>query len=46
MAHVIIRGDNGRRHEVLLDDGEITVSVHASGDIFELAIAKTLLLQR
>jgi hypothetical protein len=38
MAHVIIRGDNGRHREVSLDDSEIAVSLHASEDIIELAV--------
>jgi hypothetical protein len=38
MAHVIIRGDKGRRHEVSFDDSEITVSLQASADINEFAI--------
>ena len=27
MAHVIIRGDNGRRHEVDFEDAELTVEI-------------------
>jgi hypothetical protein len=30
MSHVIIRGKNGRRHEVDFGEAEITVSLHAS----------------
>lgn len=38
MAHVIIRGDNGRRHEVDFQEAEITVEFHASGATVELVI--------
>jgi hypothetical protein len=38
MSHVIIRGANGRRHEVDFGDAEITVSLHASAETVELAI--------
>ncbi|MCT4332838.1 hypothetical protein MU516_08145 [Paracoccus sp. YLB-12] len=38
MAHVIIRGGNGRRHEVDFEDADITVELHASGDHVELVI--------
>ena len=38
MSHVIIRGENGRRHEVDFGDAEITVSLHASGETIELEI--------
>ena len=38
MSHVIIRGANGRRHEVDFGAAEITVSLHANTEIVELAI--------
>lgn len=38
MAHVILRGENGRNHEVDFDATEITVSLHASGETVGLAI--------
>jgi len=38
MAHVIIRGGNGRRHEVDFEDADITVELHASEDHVELVI--------
>ena len=38
MAHVIIRGGNGRRHEVNFEDADITVELHASEDHVELVI--------
>ena len=38
MSHVIIRGANGRRHEVDFGDTGITVSLHASAETVELAI--------
>lgn len=38
MAHVIIRGANGRRHEVDFQDADITVELHASEDHVELVI--------
>jgi hypothetical protein len=38
MSHVIIRGENGRRHEVDFGEAEITVSLHASAETIELAI--------
>jgi hypothetical protein len=38
MSHVIIRGENGRRHEVDFGNAEITVSLHASAETIELAI--------
>ncbi len=36
MAHVIIRGGNGRRHEVDFKDADIIVELHASEDHVEL----------
>ena len=38
MSHVIIRGKNGRRHEVDFGEALITVSLHASTETVELAI--------
>jgi hypothetical protein len=38
MSHVIIREENGRRHEVDFADARITVSLHASSKTVELAI--------
>lgn len=38
MSHVIIRGDNGRRHEVDFGEEDITVSLHASSETVELVI--------
>jgi hypothetical protein len=38
MSHVIIRGENGRRHEVDFGEAEITVSLHAGAESVELAI--------
>lgn len=38
MSHVIIRGENGRRHEVDFGDAEITVSLHAGAETIELEI--------
>ena len=38
MAHVIIGGGNGRRHEVDFEDADITVELHASEDHVELVI--------
>ena len=38
MRHGIIRGENGRRHEVDFGEAEITVSPHASAGKAELAI--------
>jgi hypothetical protein len=38
MAHVIIRGGNGRRHEVDFEDADIIVELHASEDHVELVI--------
>ena len=39
MSHVIIRGENGRRHQVDFGEAEISVSLHASTETVELAIA-------
>jgi hypothetical protein len=38
VSHVIIRGANGRWHEVDFGDAEITVPLHASTQTVELAI--------
>lgn len=38
MPHVIIRGSNGRRHEVDFEDAEITVEFHANDATVELVI--------
>jgi len=38
MSHVIIRGENGRRHEVDFGEAEITVSLHAGTETVELEI--------
>ena len=38
MAHVIIRGKNGRRYEVDFEDADITVELYASEDHVELVI--------
>jgi hypothetical protein len=38
MSHVIIRGENGRRHEVDFGEVEIAVSLHGSAETIELAI--------
>jgi len=38
MSHVIIRSENGRRHEVDFGDAELTVSLHAGTKTVELAI--------
>jgi hypothetical protein len=37
MTHVIIRGGNGRRHEVDFGEAEITLSLHAGAETIELA---------
>jgi len=38
VAHVIIRGNNGRRHEVDFEEAEITAELHASSDHVQLVI--------
>lgn len=38
MTHVIIRGKNGRRHEVDFENTEITVEVYANDTAVELVI--------
>ncbi len=39
MAHAIIRGANGRRHEVDFQDAEVTVDVFFGDDAVEIAVA-------
>jgi formate-dependent nitrite reductase cytochrome c552 subunit len=46
MAHVIIRGANGRRHEVDFEDADITVELHASEDHVELVIEASDMMRR
>ena len=36
MAHVIIRGANGRRHEVVFDGAAITVEIFSGEDVVEI----------
>jgi hypothetical protein len=38
MTHVIIRGNNGRRHEVDFEDAEVTVEVFVNEQNVELVI--------
>ena len=38
MSHVIMRRENGRRHEVDIGDADLTVSLHAGGETVETAI--------
>ena len=38
MPHAIIRGKNGRRHEVDFGDAPIRVEIHASSDTVEIFI--------
>ena len=38
MTQVIIRGNNGRRHEIGFEDAKVTVEVFASEQCVELAI--------
>ena len=38
MSHVIIRGQNGRRHEVDFEDTPITVELYAGKEHVELVI--------
>ena len=38
MAHAIIRGKNGRRHEVDFGDAPVRVEVHAGEDTVEIVI--------
>ena len=38
MPHVIIRGENGRRHEVDFGDSPIRVKIHASDETIDIFI--------
>jgi hypothetical protein len=38
MSHAIIRGKNGRRHEVDFGEAPVRVEVHASGDTVEIFV--------
>ena len=38
MPHAIIRGANGRRHEVDFEDAEVTIEVFAGETTIEIAI--------
>ena len=38
MSHVIIRGKNGRRHEVDFGDSPIRVEIHSSDETVEISI--------
>lgn len=38
MAHAIIRGNNGRRHEVDFGDSPVQVEVHASEETVEIFV--------
>lgn len=38
MAHAIIRGKNGRQHEVDFGDGPIRVAIHASEETVEIIV--------
>jgi len=38
MPHAIIRGKNGRRHEVDFGDAPVRVEVHASEQVIEISI--------
>ena len=38
MTHVIIRGNNGRRHEVDFDDAKVTVEIFLNDQNVELVI--------
>lgn len=42
MAHAIIRGANGRRHEVEFDGAEITVEIFFSEAVVEIAVETTV----
>jgi hypothetical protein len=46
MAHAIIRGKNGRRHEVDFGGAPIRVEVHASEETVEILTTPQLLLLR
>lgn len=38
MPHAIIRGGNGRRHEVDFEDAEIRIEVYSSDEIVEIVV--------
>lgn len=38
MPHAIIRGGNGRRHEVDFEDAEIRIEVYSSDDTVEIVV--------
>jgi hypothetical protein len=38
MAHAILRGDSGRRHEVDFGDAEVTIEVYAGETTIEIVI--------
>jgi hypothetical protein len=38
MPHAIIRGANGRRHEVNFDDGPVRVEIHPSEETVEISM--------
>jgi hypothetical protein len=38
MSHAIIRGGNGRRHEVDFEDAEIRIEVYSSGETVEIVV--------
>jgi hypothetical protein len=38
MTHAIIRGKNGRRHEVDFEDAPVRVEVHASEETIEIFV--------
>jgi hypothetical protein len=38
MPHAIIRGDNGRRHEVDFEDAEIRIEVYSSHETVEIVV--------
>jgi hypothetical protein len=38
LSHVIIRGKNGRRHEVDFGDSPIRVEIHSSDETVEISI--------
>jgi len=49
MPHAIIRGENGRRHEVAFGDESIRVEIHSSEETVEIFIEadfETLLEER
>jgi hypothetical protein len=38
MSHVIVRGEDGRRHEVAFGDADLMASLHAGPETVEIAI--------